>query len=141
MHRAAISAKNHSAISQAFEFLGRLLCVHLQMTRECLVRQVLDFLEQAGRSQYSLKSCNICPTSWWPRKGILSGSEAKHYFHLIEMLDDRTHHQGGYAVKPMLQNLDYLLLAWLQEGQSHIVAGYTAAFTCRHPERPAPCRA
>ena len=137
----AISAKNHSAISQAFEFLEGWLCVHFANDERIARAASLDFLEHKQAQQYSLKELQYLRDELVAKKGILSGSEAKHYFHLLKCWMTEHIIKVDMPVKPMLQTLDYLFWPGYRKGKANHVAGYTASLYLQHPDTPAPCRA
>lgn len=122
----AISAKDHSVISQAFELLEGWLCVHFA-NEEKIARAVnFNFLQYRQAQQYSLKELQHLRDDLVAKKGIWSESATKHYSNFLRRWMTEHIVKVDMPMKPMLQAHDYNFWPGYAAGAGYIPVSATS---------------
>ena len=137
--KRVIGTKDHSAISQAFEFLEGWLCVHFKNEEKIALAAYLDFSKYKQAQHYSLKELQHLRDELVAKQGIWSESATRHYSDFLMRWMNEHINKVDMPMKPRLQTLDYLFWPGSGKSEANFIAGRTANLYLQHLDTPTPC--
>ena len=135
----AISAKDPSVISQAFEFLEGWLCVHFA-NEEKIARAVnFDFFKHKQAQQNSLRELQHLRDAMAAKEDVWCESTTGRHSHSLRCWMTEHITRIDMPMKPALQARDYIFWPGHGKGEVNHAAGRAASVYLHHFDTPALC--